>query len=226
MLVRDGTLPAHSARPGLLCLTESGEIMINSINSIVRRAPAWPVYIVMVLHFGWLFYLGATGQTGPEPIQVLEHSLGDIALQVFVVVLAITPLRRYTGINLIKFRRALGLAVFFYVSMHLLVWLVLDVGILAQIWADLIKRPYITIGMTAFVLMIPLAVTSNNRSIRKLGPLRWNRLHKLTYAAILLGAVHNVMIQKVWETEPLVYLAIIVALLLLRVRLPRRAATA
>jgi len=197
--------------------------MVKTINSFLRKVPAWPIYIIMVAYFGWLFYLGATGQTGPEPIQVLEHALGDIALQMFIVVLAITPLRKYVGLNLIKFRRAFGLAVFFYVTMHLLVWLILDVGIVAQIWADLIKRPYITIGMTAFVLMVPLAMTSNNRSIRKLGPVRWNQLHKLTYIAVILGAVHNVMIQKVWETEPLIYLMIIVGLLAVRVRLPKRA---
>lgn len=199
--------------------------MIQSINQFLRRVPTWPIYIVMILHFCWLFYRGAAGLTGPEPIKVLEHALGDIAIQLFIVVLAITPLRKLTGLNLIKLRRALGLAVFFYVTTHLLVWLVLDVGIISQIWSDLLKRPYITIGMLGFVLLVPLAVTSNNWSIRKLGPLRWNRVHKLTYAAVLFGAIHNVMVQKVWELESVLYLSIILALLALRVRLPRRVAT-
>ena len=163
---------------------------------------------------------------GPDPVNELEHELGEIALQLMVVVLAITPARKYLGLNLIKYRRALGLAVFFFVAMHLGVWLFLDVQIVAQIVQDIFKRPYITVGMVSFVLMIPLAITSNNRSIRKLGPQVWNRLHKLTYAAVILGAVHNVMIQKVWEAEALVYLGLIAALLALRIRWVPRAAAA
>lgn len=178
----------------------------------------------MVVHFGWLFYRGAAGLTGPEPIKTLEHALGDIAIQVFILVLAISPLRKFVGLNLIKFRRALGLAVFFYVTTHLLVWLILDVGIISQIWADILKRPYITVGMIGFALLVPLAITSNNKSIRRLGPVRWNRLHKLTYGAVILGAIHNVMVQKVWETESVLYLVIIVALLALRLPIPKRIA--
>ena len=91
------------------------------------------------------------------------------------------------------------------------------VQIPAQIWADIVKRPYVTIGMTAFVLMIPLALTSNAWSIRKLGP-AWRRLHKLTYAVALMGGVHYLMLVKGWQIEPMLYLAGIAALLLMRLR--------
>ena len=199
---------------------------MQSVNAFLRRVPAWPIYIVSVAWFAWLFFQALTGAMGPDPVNALEHALGDVALQLMVVVLAITPARKYLGLNLIKYRRALGLAVFFFVAMHLGVWLFLDVQIVSQIVQDILKRPYITVGMVSFVLMIPLAITSNNRSIHKLGPQVWNRLHKLTYAAVILGAVHNVMIQKVWEAEALVYLGLIAALLALRIRWVPRAAAA
>ena len=194
--------------------------MIQQLNAIFRRLPAWPIYVAAVAWFAWLFWLGATFQTGPEPIRALEHSLGDIAIQTFIAVLAITPLRRYAGLNLLKFRRALGLSVFFFVAMHLGVWLFLDVQIAGQIWADIIKRPYITIGMAGFGALVPLALSSNDWSVRRMGAASWRKLHRLTYAAAILAAIHNVMVQKVWELESLVYLGLIAGLLALR--LPRR----
>jgi sulfoxide reductase heme-binding subunit YedZ len=173
---------------------------------------------VYLLPVPWLLYLGQTGGLGREPIKALEHELGEIALQLLVIGLAITPLRRFTGINLIRFRRVFGVLAFVYVSLHLLVWLVLDVGILSQIWADILKRPYITIGMAGFLMLLPLALTSNDYSVRKLGP-AWRRLHKLAYVTAILGSVHYVMLTKTWQFEPLAYLAVIIVLLLLR--LPR-----
>jgi methionine sulfoxide reductase heme-binding subunit len=104
---------------------------------------------------------------------------------------------------------------FTYVSLHLLVWLVLDVGILSQIWADILKRPYITIGMAGFACLLPLAATSNNYSIRKLGA-KWRKLHRLTYLAVVLGAVHFIWLVKGFQIEPLLYMAAILALLALR----------
>ena len=190
----------------------------QSVNGALRRVPAWLLYIVGPIPAFWYLYQGLTGGLGVEPIKGLEHALGLFGLKLMIAVLAITPLRKFTGINLIKFRRALGLMVFFYVACHLLVWLVLDVQILGQIWADIIKRPYITIGMVAFVLMIPLAVTSNNRSIRKLGPMKWKKWHWLTYPATVLGAVHYIMLVKGWQLTPLIYLGIILILLAARIR--------
>ena len=191
--------------------------IIDRVNGLARKVPTWLVYILCLLPVPWLLYVAQTGGLGVEPIKELEHELGEIALQLLIVGLAVTPLRRYIGVNLIKFRRAFGLLAFTYVSLHLLVWLVLDVGILSQIWADIIKRPYITIGMAGFLCLLPLAFTSNNLSIRKLGP-KWRKLHKLTYLAVLLGGVHYIWLVKGFQIEPFVYMAVIVGLLALRGR--------
>ena len=199
--------------------------MMDRLNRYARRLPTWMVYLAGMLPAPWLFYQGLTGGLGIEPIKALEHEYGELALQLLLAGLAITPLRRYAGLNLLKFRRAIGLLAFFYVTCHLLVWLVLDVQILSQIWADILKRPYITIGMTGFLVMLPLAVTSNNASVRRLGA-AWRKLHRLTYGAVLLGAIHFVMLVKGFQLEPLVYLGVAIVLLVLRLpgglRLSRR----
>jgi len=190
-------------------------MLAERVNTAVRRVPVWLVYVLGLLPAPWFLYLGLTGGLGVEPIKALEHELGLFALQLLVVGLAITPLRRFAGVNLIRFRRAVGVLAFTYVALHLLVWLVLDVQVLSRIWADILKRPYISIGMIGFLLMVPLALTSNNWSVRRLGP-RWRQLHKLTYIVVLLGAVHFVMLRKGFQIEPLAYLAAILFLLALR----------
>lgn len=195
--------------------------LAQTINGALRRLPVWPIYVVGALPPVWYFYLGLTGGLGVEPIKEFEHRLGILGLQMLIAVLAVTPLRNLTNISLIRFRRAMGLLTFYYIAAHLAVWLFLDVQIAAQIWADIVKRPYITIGMAGFVLMLPLAITSNNLSVRKLGP-RWRKLHKLVYPVALLGAVHFVMLRKGWQVEPLLYLAGIALLLVLRLPVMRR----
>lgn len=190
-------------------------MLTERVNTAARRIPIWLVYIVGLLPAPWFLYLGLTGGLGAEPIKALEHELGLLALQLLIAGLAVTPLRRFAGINLLRFRRAVGILAFTYVALHLLVWLVLDVQVLSRVWADILKRPYITIGMIAFVLMLPLALTSNNWAVRRLGPL-WRQLHKLTYIVVLLGGVHFVMLRKGFQIEPLAYLAAIMILLALR----------
>ncbi len=198
----------------------------NSINGVLRQVPAWPLYILGVLPGAWDFYLGLTGGLGAEPIKALEQELGRFALQLFIVVLAITPLRNLTKINLVKYRRALGLLVFFYVSVHLAVWLFLDVQDPAAIWKDIVKRPYVTFGMISFVALIPLAITSNNKSLRKLGPLVWRKLHLLTYPAVALGGIHFIWLRKGWQVEPMLYFLVILILLATRLKLRRRKSAA
>lgn len=195
--------------------------LADRANRALRRLPVWPLYPLGLLPAAWFFWLGLTGGLGVEPIEALEHELGKLALQLLVAVLAVTPLRRLTGVNLIRFRRALGVLTFVYVVLHLLVWLVLDVQIPAQIWADILKRPYVTAGFAAFVLLVPLAVTSNDRSVRRLGP-RWRRLHRLTYAAAVLAGLHFLWLVKGFQLEPLIYLALILGLLALRLPGARR----
>ena len=199
--------------------------LTDRINQNARRIPAWPIYIAGVLPVIWLFYAAVTGGLGVEPIKALEHELGEIGLQLIVLGLCITPLRRFAGINLIKYRRAIGLLAFLYVLMHFLVWLVLDMGLLwQQALTDIYKRPYITMGMAGLLLLLPLAITSNNWSVRRLGPAAWRRLHQLTYFAALAGAVHYVWLVKAWPVEPFVYLGVILALLALRITKRRPAA--
>lgn len=190
------------------------------INTNQRRVPTWPFYVGFALVPFWWLYLGFTGGLGMEPIGALEHRLGEAGLQLLIASLAVTPLRRFTGVNLIRFRRMLGLMTFYFIFLHLLVWLVLDVQIPAQIWADIVKRPYITVGMAGFALLIPLAVTSNSFSIRRMGPVAWRRLHKLAYGAAILGAVHFVLLVKGWQIEPLIYLGVILTLLAARLPVP------
>ena len=188
---------------------------MEMINRQLRKIPTWLVYIIGLIPVPLFLYWAQTGGLGREPITALEHELGELALKLLIFGLAVSPLRKTIGLNLIKFRRCVGVLAFTYVALHLLVWLVLDVGILSQIWADILKRPYITIGMVGFALMIPLAITSNNWSVRRLGP-TWRRLHKLTYLVVILGGVHFIMIAKGIQLEPLIYMAVILGLLAFR----------
>lgn len=191
--------------------------MIATVNRAASNLPPVLIYLLGFAGMGVLFYQGLTGGLGADPVQVLEHEYGELALKLLVVTLAITPLRRFAGLNLLKFRRALGLTAFAFAAAHFCVWVVLDMALRwGEMWAEIVKRPYITVGFVSLVLMVPLAITSNNRSIRRMGALSWRKLHRLTYPAALLGAVHYIMVQKTWEAEPLIYLAVIAGLVMLR----------
>jgi sulfoxide reductase heme-binding subunit YedZ len=179
----------------------------------IRRS----LYIVGLMPAVWTFYLGLMDELGADPQNVLERTLGLWALRFLILTLAITPLRRLGGPNWIRYRRTLGLLAFYCAVMHLSVYLVLDQGLdFAAIWADIVKRPYITVGMLAFTILVPLAVTSNGASIRRLGGSAWARLHKLVYVAAAAAALHFIMLAKVWAVEPLVYAAIVAVLLAYR----------
>lgn len=172
------------------------------------------LYFVGMIPAVWTFYLGLTDQLGADPMKVLERSLGLWALRFLVVGLAITPLRRTTGISLLRYRRAVGLLAFIYAALHLTTYIVLDQGLnLAAVWADIVKRPFITIGMLAFLVLLPLAMTSNNASIRRLGPVTWQRLHRWVYLAAGAAVVHFVMVVKAWPVEPMVYAGLVLLLL-------------
>ena len=128
-----------------------------------------------------------------------------------------TPLLRYGRINLLKFRKALGLIGFSYLVLHFLVWLLLDLQLRwGEIGTDLVKRPYIVVGFIAFLALIPLAATSYKRAVSALGAQNWQRIHRLVYPAVILGGVHYVMQEKVWTFESLAYLAAAVLLVGMR----------
>lgn len=178
----------------------------------VRRA----LYIVGMMPAVWYFYCGVTDQLGADPQKTLERLLGLWALRFLVAGLAITPLRRLGGPSLIRYRRTIGLLAFYYAALHLTVYTVLDQGLdVAAIWADIVKRPFITVGMLAFSVLVPLAVTSNSRMIRRLGT-RWQKLHRYVYLAAAAAALHFIMLVKSWPAEPLIYAGIVAALLLFR----------
>jgi methionine sulfoxide reductase heme-binding subunit len=175
----------------------------------VRRA----IYILGAIPAVWLFYAGFTDQLGADPVRALEKQLGILALRFLIIGLAITPLWRIGGPNLVRYRRAIGLLAFFYASLHLFTYLWFDQNMnLSAIGRDILKRPYVTVGFAAFLILVPLAITSNNAMIKQLGS-RWNLLHKGVYLAVPLAAAHFIMLVKRWPPEPLIY-ASIVALLL------------
>ena len=194
------------------------QLSAQSINQTLRKLPSWPVYLLGVVPFLLLVVQAFTGDLGADPVKFIERDLGEWGLKFIVAGLCVTPLRWLTGVSLIKYRRAIGLLAFFYVALHLTTWVTLDLQFRwAEIGADLIKRPYIIVGMIGFVALLPLAVTSNSLSIRKLGPLAWQKLHRLTYVAALAGAIHYIMLVKAWPPEPLMYLGAVILLLAVRV---------
>ncbi|MCP5088066.1 MAG: protein-methionine-sulfoxide reductase heme-binding subunit MsrQ [Rhodobacteraceae bacterium] len=188
--------------------------LVQKVNSATRRVPAWLLYILLPVPGLWLFWQAVQNQLGPDPLDVLENGLGEYALQLLIAGLLVTPVRNLTKINLIKYRRAIGLMAFAYVVAHFTVYLLLDQQLYWDaIWKDITKRPYIIFGMSAFLVLVPLAMTSNNLSIRKLGPLVWRRIHWGVYYASVAGATHYVLMKKTWEFEPLMYLAIFAVLI-------------
>jgi len=191
--------------------------LAQRINAAAKRVPPWLIYMVGFAWSAWLLWQAASGHLGADPVKGLERALGKLGLQLLVAGLCVTPLRTYVGINLIKFRRALGLTAVYYIALHFLTWIALDMGLLlSQALADIFKRPYVTIGMASLALLIPLAITSNNRMVRRLGAVRWQRLHLLTYVAVPLGALHYIWLVKAWPPEPFVYMAAILGLLATR----------
>jgi len=166
---------------------------------------------------------------GADPVREILHRCGKTALQLLLLTLLVTPLRRLTGWNdLIRLRRMLGLFAFFYALLHFTSYAWLDQGLdLTAIGEDIVKRPYITIGMLALLLLVPLAVTSTNRMMRKLGR-RWTKLHRLIYVIAFLGLWHFWWQVKKDIREPLLYAAIFAVLMgyRLAVRLRARSAPA
>jgi methionine sulfoxide reductase heme-binding subunit len=190
--------------------------LIGVMNGAARKTPAWVIYALGFALAGWMIFAALTGLSGPDPVKALERGLGEKGLQILIAALCITPLR-WVGINLIKFRRAIGLMAFMFIVLHFTAWIVLDMALRwSEIVTDLTKRPYILVGLAALIALIPLAVTSNQRSIKRMGAAGWKRLHWLAYPATLAGAVHFVMIGKVYTVESALYVATVLALLAAR----------
>lgn len=154
---------------------------------------------------------------GADPVAALTHATGDWALRLLLLTLAITPLRRLTGWSWpIRYRRMLGLHAFAYACTHFAIYLVLDLGgYWSQIFDDIAKRPFITVGFLAWLCLLPLAATSTRAAMRRLGP-RWGRLHRLVYVIALLAVLHFLWLVKADLREPLIYAGILAALLAAR----------
>jgi len=175
------------------------------------------VFVAALLPFAWFFYGALTNNLGANPAEYLIRSTGDWALRFLCIVLAVTPLRVVAGLPaLARFRRILGLFVYFYVVLHLLSYSWFDMGFdLGDIVRDIIKRPFILVGFAAFVLLTPLAATSFNRAIKALGAERWQALHRLVYLIAALGVLHFFWMRsgKNDFAEVAVYAAILAVLL-------------
>ncbi len=186
-----------------------------------RPASVWALYAVGLLPGLYAFYLGIFGGLGADPVRAFEHLLGLWALRFLCLGLVVTPLRDLFGINLIAYRRALGLLAFYYVLAHFTVYLTLDRGlILSSIAGDILKRPYIMLGMAGLLMLIPLALTSNQWSIRRLGQ-RWNKLHKLVYPVLLVAILHYALSLKVIDPEAAFYIVVTIVLLGYRLVRPK-----
>ncbi len=185
----------------------------------LSRAAKVPLFLACLVPLGALGWEAYAGGLGANPIEAITHTTGDWTLRFLLVTLAVTPLRRLTGWNrLISYRRMLGLFAFFYAGLHFLTYLWLDKFF---VWADIVhdipKRPFITVGFAAFVLLVPLALTSTSGMIRRLGGANWRMLHRLVYVAAAFGVIHWWWLVKADVSRPEKYGAILAVLLGARV---------
>jgi sulfoxide reductase heme-binding subunit YedZ len=177
-----------------------------------------PVFLLCLVPLGVLVWRALTANLGANPVEFIQHTTGDWTLRFLVFTLCITPFRKILKLpELIRFRRMLGLFAFFYACLHFLTYLGPDQSFdLAAMWKDVAKRPFITVGFTAFVLLIPLALTSTAGWIRRLGGRRWQWLHRLIYISAICGVIHYYWLVKSAVLRPLIYAAIVAVLLLWR----------
>lgn len=188
-------------------------------NQQIRWVVKPALFILALAPLGWIVYRTVNNDLGANPIETLNRYTGDWVLRFLMITLAVTPLRKLTGWNaLLRYRRMLGLFAFFYVCLHFLSYAWLDqYFVLADIFRDVAKRPYITVGFASFLMLVPLAVTSTNAMIRRLGAKRWQQLHRLVYLVGIGGVVHFLWLVKSDIREPLVYAGILTLLLGFRV---------
>jgi sulfoxide reductase heme-binding subunit YedZ len=173
------------------------------------------VFVLCLVPLALLVWRGFNHRLGANPIEYITHSTGWWILAFLLITLTVTPLRRLSGWSwLLRLRRMLGLYAFFYACLHFTTYIWLDQFFdLASIAKDIVKRPFITVGFTAFVLLIPLAATSTNAMVKRLGARRWQLLHRLVYAIGICGVVHFWWLVKKDIREPLIFAALLAALL-------------
>lgn len=196
----------------------------NPKDLTVRRVIKPILFLLCLVPLAWLVTRGLLHMLGANPIEKVIRVTGDWTLRMLLVTLCVTPLRRLTGWAwLLKLRRMLGLFAFFYACCHLISYIVLDQFFAwDEIWKDIVKRPFITVGMTAFVLLLPLAITSNQFSMKRLGGKRWQALHQLVYVIGCLGILHYFWLVKADLLAPIVHGTILLSLLSYRAWYARR----
>lgn len=177
------------------------------------------LFTASLLPVAWLVYGVFANKLGANPVEYIIRDLGEWGLRFLLLTLCITPLRVMgKWPSLAQYRRMLGLFAFFYVFLHLTMFIVVDLsGSMSALWHEIVKRKFITVGMLAFIILIPLAVTSVNKIIKRMGAARWKTLHKGIYAASILAVLHFYWMAKADKTEPLIYAAILAVLLGYRV---------
>ena len=188
---------------------------MNATTKTRKKVSKGFVFVACLAPLGWIAYLVLTGQAGANPIEAANRFLGDWALRFLILVLAITPIRKITGWNdLARFRRMIGLYAFAYAVFHVTSYVALDQFFdWTAIWADIVKRTYITVGMACLLMLLPLAITSTNGMIKRLGGKRWRNLHKLVYPAGIAACLHYFMMVKADIREPLIYAGVLALLL-------------
>ena len=178
------------------------------------------IFFLSLLPILIIFYQIIFNQLGPEPVKEITHVTGNWTLRFIIITLAMTPLQKLTKLNFwISYRRMFGLFVFFYASAHMMTYVGIDYRFdWSSIGDDIVKKKFIFAGFLAWLLLVPLALTSSKRMIRLLRD-KWKKLHKLIYIISLLGIIHYLWLVKVVTIEPLIYLIIIVILLTLRIKM-------
>ncbi len=183
--------------------------------AIVTRVVKPVLYVAALLPLSWLLFALFTGRVMGDEVKFMQHVTGDTILTCLMLTLTVTPLRRLTGWNeIIRVRRLIGLTAFWYACLHLSTYLVFDQSLsMSEIIKDIIKHPWVLVGFTAFLCLVPLAITSTTGWVRRLGGKRWQRLHRLVYVAAVAGVLHYFWLVKKDVTAPLTYGAVLVVLL-------------
>jgi methionine sulfoxide reductase heme-binding subunit len=186
---------------------------------VITRVVKPVLYVAAALPLGWLLFALFSGIVMGDQVKFMQHVTGDTVLSCLMLTLAITPLRRLTGWNeIIRVRRLIGLTAFWYACLHLTTYVVFDQDFsLMEITKDIAKHPWVLVGFTGFLCLLPLAITSTNGWIRRLGGKNWNRLHRLVYVAAIAGVLHYLWLVKKDIHYPLLYGAVLTVLLLTRV---------
>jgi sulfoxide reductase heme-binding subunit YedZ len=183
--------------------------------AIVTRVVKPVLYLAALLPLAWMLYALLTGLVMGDQVKFMQHVTGDTILTCLMLTLTVTPLRRLTGWNeIIRVRRLIGLTAFWYACLHLTTYLVFDQSLsMSEIIKDIMKHPWVLVGFTAFLCLVPLAITSTAGWVRRLGGKRWQRLHRLVYVAAIAGVLHYFWLVKKDVTAPLTYGAVLVVLL-------------